>query len=392
MDARRWIIALAIGLWAVAGARAETASSDSTSGPALGAAVAADELPAGSAALGELPEPIDADDALAAATPALETSAADAALSLNESAWLVNTRAIGGSCCSDQMPAWRWQRYDCGQGWRSAAWEDFQATDDPTVTTVVLIHGYRHSPENAVSEGLATWRRLRASCCSGKLRFVIWSWPTMPCNHRPVQDVAAKACRADVEARFLARFMSGINPQVRVSVIGYSLGGRVCCGALHLLAGGALNGRPIDFAAPERVAPVRAILVAAAVDEDWLMPNRRYGLATKDVERVAVLYNPHDMVLHHYRLLAHRGSVGAIGNRGVAGLSTLGEDAKKIQYRNTGGELGRRHGWSHFLASSSLMLTIRSQAMFLDLPAVTAVAMQQVSLPEASSEKPAAAP
>lgn len=323
--------------------------------------------------------------AVASSTASAESDAVDlsisnsAAVADSQQVWLFSTRRIGGNCPRSGVVPTVWQ-YQCGAGWIASSQDEFLATDDPTTTTVVFVHGNRIDTQEARELGLTTYRRVAYSNCGPNVRFVIWSWPSDPVHGTLVHDAEVKMARTDAEAYYLASALNRISGDVPLSLMGFSFGGRIAAGALHLLGGGTVLGRSIESCSgsplQERTAPSRAMLIAAAMDCDWLMPGRRYGNAIGQVDRLYVTCNSQDMVLKHYPRVTNRRGVDAIGLTGVAGTASLGEDRAKIDQRSITNIVGHRHGWPTYLDSPGLVAWLR-RALFAPWPTSVATVEEE---------------
>jgi esterase/lipase superfamily enzyme len=136
-------------------------------------------------------------------------------------------------------------------------------------------------------------------------------------------DIAILGRRSAAHSMYLANLISQLPPEQRVAVLGHSHGARATVAALHLLGGGALeNGQalPAGHSVPRHL---RAVLIAAAIDHQWLNPGERYGQALVTPERVLLMRNSRDATLGIYPL---RKGVGprALGQYG------LGQDDRFI--------------------------------------------------------------
>jgi hypothetical protein len=118
-----------------------------------------------------------------------------------------------------------------------------------------------------------------------------------------MEDARIKAVRSEAQGFYLAHLMDQVPPETPLGLVGYSYGARLGTAALHLLGGGRLVGNQLgERLHPER-APISAVLLAPAVNNDWLLPGRRHGLALEQVDRMLILYNSRDIVLKRYRFL-----------------------------------------------------------------------------------------
>jgi len=269
----------------------------------------------------------------------------------NGSLWLIDTRGLSG-CDPAREPDPKYWRCGPDRKWIAADLKAFLDADDPAVPTAFFLHGNRIDPGEAVELGSDVYAILRAEAQSRPFRFVIWSWPSERIRGRVRRDVQVKAARSDVESYYLADCIRRIRPKVRISLMGYSFGARAIGGTLHLLAGEEFAGRSLPGPAPQR-APLRAVLVAAAMDNTSLLPDGSSGSVLKSVDRLLVTCNPADRVLRWYPRM-ERGRPDALGYTGPAFRSRLDPDSKKLQVLNLSGEVGRRHKWECYLAAQSL--------------------------------------
>jgi hypothetical protein len=229
--------------------------------------------------------------------------------------WLVSTR---GFCNVSEATQWGTSRYDAGY-WKSSDDQAFSQSDDQETATVIYIHGNRMDSAGAESRGLAIYRELFGNQTEGKVRFVIWSWPSDRI-HGLAKDVRSKAARSDDESYLLARFLAQIPENRRVGLIGFSYGARIISGSLHLLGGGDVVGRSIE---PGKRATFRVVFWAAGVQNDWLLPENVHGKALPLGEKWLNVSNSCDSVLRRFdRVDPCDGSPG-LGYTGLAGKDQL---------------------------------------------------------------------
>ena len=204
--------------------------------------------------------------------------------------------------------------------------QDFRAADDPATPTVVFIHGNNTDADEAVMKGWYVYESIRAQVGDKAFRFVIWSWPADRLHHvRNRRNTRFNAVQCDVESYYLAAWLGGLRPGVKVCLAGHSFGPRIITGALHLLAGGELACQTLPA---ETVAawaggkrnPVRAVLLAAAMDADWLAPGCCHGLALSLPDQVLITCNGCDRVLRWYPRLWGRHGPQAMGFVGPCGI------------------------------------------------------------------------
>ena len=279
--------------------------------------------------------------------------------------WQVSTRHLGCPSHYDpNNPDFQVMRYDSQAGWEDSELEAFLDTDDAQTTTAVFVHGYRIDWCTAFERGMMAYRSL-VSCFDDPrpIRFVIWSWPSAP-SGRPLRDVRAKAARCDLDSHYLAWFLSRLAPDTRVGLLGYSYGGRIVSGALHLMGGGEILGFGLDDAKPKANPAPRAVLLAAALHNYWLLPDRYHGKCVSHVDRMLVQYNPCDRVLRMYRLLDRCAAAEALGRTGFPWLADLDENASRIEQQNVSCEVGDEHSLRAYLASPSVMNGLRQYVLW----------------------------
>lgn len=267
-----------------------------------------------------------------------------------EQIWLVSTRHIPLACVTTAtLPELDVRNYESSTGLREASLAELLAAGRPEEHTVVYVHGNRFDWNDAVEYGRLANDRLRAGPDAPPVRFVAWSWPS---DRIPgmLRDVRAKAQRAHCEAQYLAKFLSEIQSDKPIALIGSSFGARVITGALHLVGGGRLNGHTEGRVVPR--LPFRVVLMAAAVNNDWLLPGRYHGRAFLQTDKALVLYNSCDPVLKRYHFLEKCRRPRALG---FTGLATCGGLPEHVAQRDVCCVVGRSHREANYFCSSGLM-------------------------------------
>jgi hypothetical protein len=290
-----------------------------------------------------------------AAGPAAPTDQHEAlvkcgALREHDQIWLISTRGLGcpGAATAPSLPVWL---YNGNGGWIDSSVDAFLAADNPAVPTVIYVHGNFETADDSVQRGLVVYSRLAAQTPADRpMRFVIWSWPTDRGKH-PLQLTRIHAHRADVDAYYLGWLVNRIDHRVQVGLLGYSLGTRVVTGALHLLGGGELCGLAlqIDAKAPHQM--VRAALLAAAEDCDWIVPGHPNGQAIPFVDRMLLLNNSCDRVLKMYPHLERCDHSDALGYVGICGPY----DSSKVEQIDVCCAIGPEHEWSRYFYNDRLV-------------------------------------
>ena len=273
-----------------------------------------------------------------------------------DSIWLVSTRHMG--CVSNEdatRPMLRLWQYDHGSGWMPSTVDAFVSTDDANEITSVYLHGNRVASQEATAGGLTLYRLLvRNAPEQARVRYVIWSWPSAKTS-RPLQQLHEKAGRTLSEGYYLGWFLSRIQREVRISLIGYSYGPRIMTGAMHLLGGGSVAGWSLPVEPAENQQRLRVVAFAAAVDNDVLLPGHYHGKAMSTVDHMLLCYNPIDPVLKRYHVVSKRRHASALGRTGLACPQRLGEAAARVDQINVASTIGRTHDWDAYTCSSSLI-------------------------------------
>jgi len=300
--------------------------------------------------------------------------------------WLINTRCAPRSGRLDwASESITYRRLQADRRWLPADGDELFLGGDRPVPTTIFIHGNRTSGSQAVSDGMRIYRRIQREVPERPFRLVIWSWPSERVRGGIRRDIRVKASQSDAQGYYLAECLRRVSPNVPVSLIGYSFGARVITSALHLLAGGQVAGRRLpddvgrELPAPEQAPLRRAILVAAAVDADWLLPGRRNGLALSQVDRLLITKNGRDPVLRWYPLTCGRRGPEALGFAGLAGC-WLDE---RIELLNVSCSVGRFHDWARYLTSMGLR---RRLAWYTFLHAPQPANAPTLAAPEVSAQ------
>ena len=272
--------------------------------------------------------------------------------------FLVSTRPLGTRCDPSIMAgALHCERYVAAAGglgaWQPITWSEVASEFADPLPTVVYVHGNRINCGEDKSHGLTFYRSL-AACKQGDspLRYVIWSWPSEQIRG-PVKDYQVKAARTRQVGWQLAWAVDQLPEKSPLALVGYSFGARVVTGALHLLAGGEMDGLTLPETLHPRRPPMRAALVAAAVDADWLRPRGYHGRALEQVDELLLVNNQRDPAMRFYHLpMDHRAR--PLGFSGPASIASLGELASRVRSIDFTGAVGRHHALSKYLATSKL--------------------------------------
>jgi hypothetical protein len=278
--------------------------------------------------------------------------------------WLISTRHLGCNIGGKYFPQLKFSRYEKGW-WQARTETEFFAADSADLITPIYVHGNRVDASQAGSFGLSFYFELVGKFDSEPpVRFVIWSWPSDQIRG-PLKDVRAKAARSDYDAWYLGHFLSRMQPDVRVGVLGYSYGARIVSGALHLVGGGSIFGHSFS---PSAHPPVRAALWAAAEHNYWYQPNQFHSQAMAAADAWFVTVNYCDPVLAHYRLLDKCNNPCAVGHSGIHGRNLLPPDVNaRIEQVNVSNIVGAEHDWRQYLYSRYIQDRTRDYLLWHEL-------------------------
>jgi hypothetical protein len=282
-----------------------------------------------------------------------------------DAVWLISTRHLG---CPGQYdpnnPDFHVMRYDWQTGWQDSDFAAFLDTEDPQTVTAVFVHGNRIDWSTAFGRGMSAYISLVNGVDDPRpIRFVIWSWPSTP-TRGPLRDVRLKAARSDCDSHYLAWFLSQLNPETRVGLFGFSYGSRIISGALHVMGGGKILGLGLVDAKPKANRTTRAVLMAAALHNYWLLPGCYHGKCVSQVDRMLVQYNSCDRLLRMYRFVDPCTDAQALGYTGFPWLADLGENASRIEQQNVCCEVGDSHRPQVYFASPSVMRELRQYVLW----------------------------
>lgn len=250
--------------------------------------------------------------------------------------------------------------------WDVVDWRTAVTSSTALRPTFVYIHGNRVARGMDRSQGLQVYRSLAAD---GKpdmpIRFIIWSWPS---SHiaGPVKDYKVKAHRTGPAGWQLAWFVDQLPADSPVALWGYSYGARVASGALHLLGGGTLSGLKLDERVHPDRQPLRAAMVAAAFDADWIQPGHYHGRVLAQTDMLVLATNELDPAMRFFHLSNGRGRIHALGKQGVAQPQTLGAAARRLRPIDFTREVGRTHALTEYLSASEKMTSVWRQLMGSD--------------------------
>ena len=272
--------------------------------------------------------------------------------------WLVNARYT--SCdhrhCNGAEHLRYYRRVGCQ--WVRSSLEAFLLEDDPCIPTCIFMHGNRYDADDSITYGMKAYRRIAGMIGPQQpMRFVIWSWPADQIPLRPLKDVKVKAYRSDKQGYYMAWFINQIHPWTPVAMLGHSYGARGVCCALHLLGGGRVDNLCLEDPQP-RHGCLTAVLLAAAIEYDWLEPNKRFGRALDVVDSMMLTVNPEDPALRLFTLLRSGPGPEAAGYAGIASPSRLGPNGHKFTQIDVERWVNGNHGFQDYFGSREVMAIV----------------------------------
>jgi len=292
--------------------------------------------------------------------------------------WSINTRGLCGTSPKDVIDDLDFDQYVPGKGWTDRGFTHFAAqpqggmqpegTTHKNAVTCFFVVGNYYTHAEALQTAWYAYHQLVARGADDvAVRFVVWSWPSDPVPGRRLNDARIKFTRVDPSAFHLAVLLDRLDPAIPVTMCGSSFGAGITAGALQLLAGGRL-GRYQLAAMPRPARQIRLVLLSAAMNNDALLPGRKYDLVLSQTERTLVFVNPADLALHVYhRLFSRRRVVSALGLNGPGGLQRS-PYASRVDLAWSNPYVGREHGMMPYWQSPTLVCWMRPYLLMQDLP------------------------
>ncbi len=269
-----------------------------------------------------------------------------------DDAWLLSTRHLG--CVAGKDPAafdLHVSHYTDSGDWVDASLDELLASE-PRLT-VVYVHGNRIGADDAVHRAWDAFRVLQMDPGAPPMRLIIWSWPSDQI-HGQLRDVRYKAARTNSEGHYLGWFLSQLDQEASLNLIGFSFGARVVTGALHVLSGGQLSCRPsVASPAPAGRRPIQVVLVAGALHNHWLSPGGLHEGFWRFADRLLVLFNSCDPVLKRYRFIEKHGRPVALGFRGSWGMDEA--QSARTEERDVCCSVGKTHSEFAFFTSAEVI-------------------------------------
>jgi hypothetical protein len=285
--------------------------------------------------------------------------------------WIVSSRNCDGSrapcdadCCLSYFHC-PGDRSFCPQ-----TREAFLGSIRPDRPVCFVVHGSYNWWGDVMAESRRIHRWIRSGAPQSPIQVVIFTWPSdgnMPFIF-PV-DIAILGRRSAAHGAYLANVITQFPSAQPVSIVGHSHGARTTVAALHVLGGGRLEQGQVLPPGHPVPSHLHAVLLAAAIDHDWLNPGDRYGQALVVPEKMLLMRNSRDATLGIYPL---RTGVGerALGRGGLGADDrfALGPLGAKVIEMDVARFADWHHGFANYHERPELAAAIRPYVYFQDLP------------------------
>lgn len=228
-----------------------------------------------------------------------------------------------GFCFADDPM--NWQLFQAmGNYWQATTGEAFFCGNDPTIPTIVYVHGNLADMDSTIQAGNYLVNRFRLLSGDAPFRLVLWKWGSEKALTGVRKDAQYKASLADADGRHLANFLAQLTGNV--TLIGFSFGARNIGAALQQLAcEGAdfsgecgVNGATWKNYDTNPMQPMinpkyNVFFVGGATDESDFYQCGRFAQSVSLINLFVNVYNPQDNVLRFYPHLYNWGGNKAIG-------------------------------------------------------------------------------
>lgn len=289
----------------------------------------------------------------------------DTTLRQQDEFWIASTRQLCDLPPPGAEPEIAWQRYGA-EGQPEPSTSDQFVQGAAQTITVFYVPGNRIANEEAERRAWRLYGVLKAASDEQPLRVVLWSWPSDKIKGQRA-DVRVKSERTVPESFYLGSVLRRFGAQEKVSLIGYSFGARIICGALHLASGGTIDSLSLVPESSDEArsdSRFRVLLMAAAAPSSWLLPQGLHQGALSKVERMLILYNPNDSALKHFHMIdpEKQRALGFVGldsrrlERGSAVADKSGaEDQPRVSQRPVHLEIGNAHDENRYYSSRRIL-------------------------------------
>ncbi|MCP4505831.1 MAG: alpha/beta hydrolase [Fuerstiella sp.] len=257
-------------------------------------------------------------------------------------------------------------RYEQCVGYRPSRIAELCAGLEPGIPVCIMVHGSFVDWASACRESISTWHWLRRGSMGRRMQMIYLTWPSYsPLGPMLQLEVNKLGRRAARNGYYLAELTQHVPPECPICLLGHSHGTRVIASALHLLAGGSVQGvcHPYARAAGRHI---RTVFAASAIDHDWLNPSHRYGRALCSTQCLLNLQNRRDPAL---RIYSCRLPLIAKQPFGLTGLTfrdrrQLGAWGQKVNDYDVTEVIGAAHLWPYYFNRISLACAVHNYVYF----------------------------
>ncbi|MDO5580879.1 MAG: hypothetical protein Q4G69_07065 [Planctomycetia bacterium] len=231
--------------------------------------------------------------------PAPQSADANISAVLENEIWMISSeRAASCNSGSECLDFWKLSS-GC---WNTQTEETFLSGNGRFPATIVFIHGYLTDMQMAVQEGNLLRHRItslqKKYRIDAPFRLVIWKWDSTKTFTRIRRDALSKAVLANCDGQCLASLFSKMDKPERITLVGFSFGGRMAGSALQYL----------EPKGPDPQIEYRMILLLAAADYADFSSVGRYARGLQNLSALLNVYNPRDRVLRFYpKMYGHSG-------------------------------------------------------------------------------------
>lgn len=275
-------------------------------------------------------------------------------------------------------------RYEQGEGYRTSSYSEMLSRLEPGVPICIMAHGSFVDTLSASRESCYTYHWIRSVAGNQRMQMIYFHWPSYRAISPLIQlDTNQLGRQAARNGFYLAELISSLPPECPVAILGHSHGSRVASSALHLLAGGNVQGY-YHRRAGTNLRPIRTVFLAGAIDHHWLNPGEKYDRALSSTQGILNLKNCSDpaLAIYPFRLpLLTRRPIGNIGMTNRDRRRT-GLPSQKVYDFEVSDLIGPSHLWPYYFNSKQIALTMRNYIYFPDL-----VASNQPSMNQAKANK-----
>lgn len=304
--------------------------------------------------------------------------------------WFLNTHQSPQSF-ANSGPVFRPRvcRYEKGKGYRPSTYSEMRSRLEPGVPVCIVAHGSFVDTPSATQESCYTYHWLRSVAGNQRMQMIYFHWPSYRALSPLIQlDTNQLGRQAARNGFYLAELISALPPECPISIVGHSHGTRVASSALHLMAGGVVQGyRHCNVRTHGR--PIRTVFLAGAIDHHWLNPGQKYDRALCSTQGILNLKNCADpaLAIYPFRIpLFTRRPIGSLGMTNGDRRRTGPQSQKVIDFE-VSEVIGSSHLWPHYFNSKRIAMTMKNYVYFPDFVAANRESAHNMSQNDSQTAK-----